>query len=208
MHDTFTSSRDEIISFLHDFPRGKGSENYAEGYMIGWDVGGDPRITLRPMSDEKISSLVQRSFSSVDIIKVHAFVGECGQWVPTMQFLQWCPAGLDRFFAIDPIMNKWFQELFFDKLRSYSASGGLFAAILNANLAELAPVEIASILSYHKSGPYLIFSRGSFRGGNDKSVNTWRTKLEERQYQEHFGTTPEHDPILREILVHLKGPWD
>jgi hypothetical protein len=147
----------------------------------------------------------------------------------SVDFLQYSPAGLNRFFDIEAPSTKKSLRKTFDRIpaqRPFTedddpAATNCIAAILNDHLDDMSSSEVAKVVYfeddrndrvYRREGLQnaslcFIVSKGQIHGTSRREWKEWEKRLKAGIFDDHFETDPEHDPILCEILTSLRPKW-
>jgi hypothetical protein len=201
--------RQDLVSLVHDVPPGNSEQAISiEGWIICWN---DEffRAKIFPVPDEA-ADFTEGQISGLDVLRVRVLVQELPVWeVSSVEFCQYSPKGLDRFFSIEYSVNEHLQQNFYDCGNSYpawSASAEDMATILNHHLDELSSFEIAKVVCLHSGnqGTRLIFSKGQICDATLDERERWEERLQEGRFRMDFETDPQHDPILSEIMREMQ----
>ncbi|KAK5272204.1 hypothetical protein LTR99_010692 [Exophiala xenobiotica] len=142
----------------------------------------------------------------------------------SVDFLQYSPRGLDRFFDIENSINKTLR-MAFDRYRLQRAftvhnpaAMECVTAILNGHLDDMSSSEVAKVVCFQDDEPWevpydrderirFIFSKGRIHGTSCGEWEEWEKRLKAGIFDHDFETDPEHDPILSEIMTRLRSRW-
>jgi hypothetical protein len=155
--------------------------------------------------------------SSYDIFKVRVKLdGFAAPGRTNLDFCQYSPRGVARFFEIDSSVNQSLQDLLDTRSMPsvYAGCAEVLVRTVNQHLDRLAPAEIGRILSAQyptRALEYVIYSEGQFRfvgkAGRDaweeqvRMTRTMYDKGDERdERDEDPGKGSDPDPVLREIM--------
>ncbi|KAK5459592.1 hypothetical protein LTS15_003721 [Exophiala xenobiotica] len=141
---------------------------------------------------------------------VHGFTELSGS---SVDFLQYSPGGLDRFFDVEPSVNKSLR-IAFDRsplqetfTRLDRATTNCITAFLNGHLDDMSSSEVAKVVCFqdHRDDQYhmrddgglcFIFSKGRIHATIRGERKEWERRLKAGIFDPDFETDPEHDPIL------------
>ncbi|KIW63159.1 hypothetical protein PV04_10027 [Phialophora macrospora] len=229
------------MSYLFQAPHLRQSWYSRWGHLLGHISYPDlenPYLESLMVCDEDMFSMypvpigstdwVKPDYSSCDVFKVRVKLDEfTAAGRISLEFCQYSPPGVARFFEIDPTVNQSLQKLF-DRMDIWDACvycAEHMVPILNQHLDRLAPAEIGQFISgrsltseFHSSNcvwARVIYSGGEFRFVGEEGRNAWETQLKasRRMYDggdegdEEPGKGSDPDPILREIVKHLEPIW-
>jgi hypothetical protein len=207
---------------------------YHEAYSIcefilssstGEELGLDCRIVLTPYgrrariapapdddNDDDDAPVSSKTYTrGYRTFKIRMSVQGIEEWSgSSVDFLQYSPPGLDRFFDIEPSINESLR-MALDRLpvqkalvRGDTATTRCIPTILNSHLDDLSPAEVAEVVCFRNEALCSIFSKGHFHGTSRRERKEWEKRLKAGNFVDDFETNPEHDPILREILKRLQ----
>ncbi|OCT46197.1 hypothetical protein CLCR_01046 [Cladophialophora carrionii] len=196
-----------LHSSLGHIPVSDPGNPYVESIIFfkEWD------IYMCPTTSESMVS-VEGSLCSYHVFKLRVKVDEStGAGLISLDFRQYSPAGLTRFFEIDPTINHALQGLFHTTAMwgAYNGCTKFLVSILNQNLDRLAAVEIAQILTLPSPSPWeslqvcrnVIFSEGEFRFVDQDSRKAWEDQLKLRRGGIHG------DEIFEDDTEPDRGGW-
>ena len=212
------SRKDGGLNPLFDFilSSSNGEGVVPECWILGISGGREARIIPEPDDTDDAAVSNKADTCGSDIFKIRMTVHGFGELSgSSMDFLQFSPGGLDRFFEIEPSMNETLRRTL-DHLplgealgfvRGDMAPGRNMATILNGHLDELSPADVADVVCLHRYRSSFAFSKGRIHGTTDDEKTAWEKRLQGGNFDDDFETDPEHDPILCEILKRLQHEW-
>ncbi|KAK7894477.1 hypothetical protein LTR67_006238 [Exophiala xenobiotica] len=145
---------------------------------------------------------------------VHGFGQLSGS---SVDFLQYSPGGLDRFFDIGPSINKSLR-MALDRTHLNLAFTQDDTASTNYDMSSSEVAKVVCFEDDRKSriyrdeglrdeSIYFIFFKGRIHGTSCGEWKEWEKRLKAGIYDHDFETDPEHDPILCEILARMRPKW-